>query len=114
MNRDSLKTFGKLDRRGCVMSFKVLKRTIGLWLLCMGILFLFGCQEGRVSQGFAPSKYSKKEIELMMKYHGSLIAKFDGRRWWCLQGRRWIKIDSAKAAHFAQVKLSKKRHSQIY
>ena len=97
---------------GDFMQFKNLRKgMIILWLFCMTILFLTGCKEEIVYKGSLPSKYSKEEIELMMKYHGSLIAKFDGKQWWCLQGRHWIKIDSANAAHFAQLKLSPQKHS---
>ena len=79
-------------------------RSVALWLALSCILFLFGCQEGKITQGY-DKKYSKQEIELMLQYHGSLVARFDGKQWWCLQGKRWIKIDSANAAKFARLKL---------
>ncbi len=90
-----------------VMKVKNLcSRYVPLWLLASCLLFLFGCQEARIDQGF-DQKYSKKEIEFMLQYHGALVARFDGKQWWCLQGKRWIKIDSANAAKFARLRLSK-------
>ncbi len=96
-----------------VFSMKLTKRTfkkVLLWLAVACLLFLFGCQEGKITQGF-DKKYSKKEIELMLQYHGSLVARFDGKQWWCLQGKRWIKIDSANAAKFARLKLSRENQT---
>ena len=71
------------------------------------LLFLTGCQDAK-TQGDYVNKYSKEEIKLMMRYHGALVAKFDGKQWWCLQGKRWIRIDSARAAQFAKLQLHKK------
>ena len=82
-----------------------MKRFLPIWLFFMSLIFLSGCQETKVNQGFQ-NNYSKKEIELMMKYHGSLVAKFDGKEWWCLQGKRWIRVNSARAARFAHLRLS--------
>ncbi len=89
------------------MKFKKgVRNIIPLWLAGACLLFLSACQEAKITQGF-DNKYSKKEIELMMQYHGALVAKYDGKQWWCLQGKRWIKIDSANAAKFARLRLSR-------
>ena len=87
-----------------------MKRSVPVWLFASCLLFLFGCQEAKITQGF-DQKYSKKEIELMLQYHGSLVARYDGKQWWCLQGKRWIKIDSANAAKFARLRLSKENQT---
>ena len=80
---------------------------IPLWVMLSCFLFLTGCQDAK-TQGDYVNKYSKEEIKLMMRYHGALVARFDGKQWWCLQGKRWIRIDSARAAQFAKLQLLKK------
>ncbi len=80
---------------------------LSFWVIFMCLLLLTGCKDARI-QGDYIQKYSKEEIKLMMRYHGALVAKFDGKQWWCLQGKRWIRIDSARAAKFAQLKLRKR------
>ncbi|GEM_PF-6942614 len=62
--------------------------------------------EHKVTAG-VESPYSKQEIELMMKYHGSMIAKMENGQWYCLQGKRWIKITNAHAQKFARLHLAK-------
>ena len=45
--------------------------------------------------------YTKAEIKSMLKYHGALVARFDGKQWYFLSGRRWIKIENGGARKFA-------------
>ncbi len=88
----------------------VLENKMALWLVLVCLLFLFGCQEAKITQGYT-QQYTKQEIELMLQYHGSLVARYDGKQWWCLQGKRWIRIDSANAAKFARLRLSKENQT---
>ncbi len=83
------------------------EKIVPLWVLLASFLFLTGCKDAK-TQGNYIHKYSKEEIELMMRYHGALVARFDGNQWWCLQGKRWIRIDSARAAKYARLQLKKK------
>ena len=89
------------------MKSNLIKGHIPLWILLSCFLFLTGCKDAK-TQGDYIHKYSKEEIKIMMRYHGALVARFDGKQWWCLQGKRWIKIDSARAARFARLQIKKK------
>ncbi|RUM87294.1 MAG: hypothetical protein DSZ23_06055 [Thermodesulfatator sp.] len=82
------------------------KKWLPLWVLLSCLLFLTGCKDA-ATKGNYVHKYSKDEIRLMMRYHGALVARYDGKQWWCLQGKRWIKIDSARAAGYARLQLKK-------
>lgn len=88
-------------------TIKIFKRFWALWVLLSCLLFLTGCKDAR-TRGNYIHEYSKAEIKLMMRYHGALVARFDGNQWWCLQGRKWIRINSAKADRFARLQLKKK------
>jgi len=37
----------------------------------------------------------------MMSYHGALVARFDGKQWWFLAGKRWVKLEAGGAHEYA-------------
>ncbi len=85
----------------------LLKKSIPLGVILSCFFFLSGCKDTKIKGDYV-HKYSMEEIKVMMRYHGALVARFDGKQWWCLQGKRWIKIDSARAAQYARLQLNKK------
>ncbi len=86
---------------------KSLKNCACLCLLLGCLVLLSGCKDTKVKGSYVP-QYSKEEIKLMMHYHGALVARFDGKQWWCLQGKRWIRVNSAHADKFARLHLKKR------
>ncbi len=72
---------------------------IVLIMVCF-VIIMTACQDSQVN-GEYNNPYSKAQIQRMMAYHGSLVAKFDGKQWWFLSGDRWIKIENAGAYEFA-------------
>ncbi len=69
----------------------------------MVILFIFFMQpiDGHV-QTEKPELYSLAQIKKMMRYHGALVAKYDGTHWRFLSGNYWLKLDNAKAIEYAK------------
>lgn len=45
--------------------------------------------------------YTRAEVDRMLRYHGALVARFDGKQWYFLSGHRWIKIENGGAKRFA-------------
>lgn len=74
---------------------KLFRLLVPLALLII-ILFLSGCEENKAT-GKYNDPYTKDEITRMMAYHGALAARFDGQQWWCLIGRRWVRIENGGA-----------------
>ena len=70
------------------------------------IVLASGCQKHLV-QGKAYNPYTPIQVKRMMEYHGALVAKFDGRQWWFLAGRHWIRLESAGAYKYALLADSK-------
>ncbi len=76
-------------------------RRVALVLVAASLLILVAaCQDPRVSGDYR-NPYTPEQVTRMMSYHGALVARFDGRQWWFLSGKRWIKLDNAKALDFA-------------
>jgi hypothetical protein len=73
-----------------------------LFCLTVSIFFLAGCQEYKAS-GEYRDPYSKEDVVKMMAYHGAIAARFDGKQWWCLSGKKWFKIENGGAAKLVQV-----------
>ncbi|MBA2849733.1 hypothetical protein HNQ76_002135 [Thermosulfuriphilus ammonigenes] len=38
--------------------------------------------------------YSLEDVKRLMNFHGALVARYDGGRWYFLSGRRWYRLDS--------------------
>lgn len=43
------------------------------------------------------NSYSPAQVKKMMRYHGTLAAKFDGQAWWFQKNGRWIRLDTDDA-----------------
>jgi len=69
------------------------------------------CQDAQV-KGDYRNPYTPAEVRRMMNFHGSLVAKFDGRQWWFLSGDRWLRIENA-GAHEVALLLEKRGSSPI-
>lgn len=50
--------------------------------------------------------YSVDQIRKMMRYHGTLVAKFDGSHWRFLCGNFWVKLDNQQALEYVKAKAS--------
>ncbi|GEM_PF-1042968 len=70
-----------------------------------------GCQKHLV-KGDAYSPYTPIQVKKMMEYHGALVAKFDGKQWWFLAGRRWIRIENAGAYKYVMLSDAKNHSSK--
>ena len=70
-----------------------------------------GCQK-HVVKGDVYSPYTPTQVKKMMEYHGALVAKFDGRQWWFLAGRRWIRIENAGAYRYVMLSDAKNHSSK--
>ena len=64
------------------------------------LIVMAGCHTAQVREG-AESPYTCAQVEAMMGYHGALVARFDGHRWWFLRGRRWIPLEAGGAREYA-------------
>ncbi len=72
-----------------------------LALVCASCLIVVvGCNDAQV-EGDYNNPYSITQVQTMMSYHGALVAKFDGKRWWFLHGTRWIPIEAGGAKEYA-------------
>ncbi|HEC99193.1 MAG: hypothetical protein QME44_01370 [Thermodesulfobacteriota bacterium] len=49
------------------------------------------------AQGHYYKTYSPSQVKKMMRYHGTLAAKFDGQTWWFQKNGRWIRLDTDDA-----------------
>ncbi|MEW6326788.1 MAG: hypothetical protein AB1487_04250 [Thermodesulfobacteriota bacterium] len=49
------------------------------------------------SQGHYYRVYSTAQVKKMMRYHGTLAAKFDGQTWWFQKDGRWMRLDTDDA-----------------
>lgn len=49
------------------------------------------------SQEYYYNSYSPAQVKKMMRYHGTLAAKFDGQTWWFQKNGRWIRLDTDDA-----------------
>lgn len=67
-------------------------------LLCL--LSACNTPDSQVS-GEYHNPYTRAEIDRMLRYHGALVARFDGKQWYFLSGHRWIKIENGGARQFA-------------
>ncbi len=80
------------------------KEKIRLFLLALVcascLIVVVGCNDAQV-EGDYSNPYSFAQVQAMMTYHGALVAKFDGRQWWFLHGRRWIPIEAGGAREYA-------------
>ncbi len=99
-----------LDFFGCVfkiffMDYSILfKKINSLWARAAIVpIFLFllsGCQDVKV-KGDYKNPYTTDEVRRMMAYHGAQVARFDGKQWWFLSGRRWVKLENDGAQAYA-------------
>ncbi len=64
------------------------------------LIVMVGCQDVQV-EGGSDNPYTLAQVEAMMGYHGALVARFDGKQWWFLRGRRWIPIEAGGAREYA-------------
>ncbi len=75
-----------------------------LFLLSLLLLILFLIPNPM--DGYVQNKnlelFTVEQIKKMMRYHGTLVAKFDGRHWRFLSGNYWIKLDNANAVEYAK------------
>lgn len=66
------------------------------------LLLLSGCQDTKVGvRDDYKNPYTIDEVRRMMAYHGAQVAKFDGKQWWFLSGRRWVKLENDGAQAYA-------------
>jgi hypothetical protein len=49
------------------------------------------------SQEYYYKTYSPAQVKKMMRYHGTLAAKFDGQAWWFQKNGQWIRLDTDDA-----------------
>lgn len=83
---------------------KRIKNFCAILLCALFLTAVTGCKQEKITKG-SENPYSKEEIAMMMKYHGALVAKFEKGQWYCLQGKRWVKVNSANAHRFARLQL---------
>ncbi len=76
--------------------------TLGAWITFVLILLflLGGCKDAKV-RGDYKNPYTTDEVRRMMAYHGAQVARFDGKQWWFLSGRRWVKLENDGAQAYA-------------
>ena len=65
----------------------------------VGLSYIKGEGAIRVSSGIE-SPYTVEQVESMMRYHGALIAKFQGGKWLFLKDGQWIAIENGNALKF--------------
>jgi len=76
-------------------------RRLSVVLIIASLFFLLtACQDTQVT-GEYDNPYTLDEVKTMLSYHGALVAKFDGHKWYFLSGDRWIKIENAGAYKYA-------------
>ncbi len=78
----------------------------GPLFLFMVLLILFVLVSNPLVGNVRPSEpelYTIDQIQRMMRYHGALVAKFDGMNWRFWSGSAWIKLDNANALKYAKV-----------
>lgn len=80
-------------------------------LIALTGLFLIitsGCEQAQVSSGNI-NPYRKDEVVSMLSYHGTLVARFDGKRWLVLIGKKWMPIENGLTHKLASISSSKKK-----
>ncbi len=87
---------------------KRIKNFRALLLCTLMLAILTACKQETITSG-VENPYTKEEIAIMMKYHGSLVAKFENGQWYCLQGKHWVKINSANAQRYARLQLKRQK-----
>ena len=65
----------------------------------LGLSYIKGEEAILVSSGIE-SPYTVEQVEAMMRYHGTLIAKFQGGRWLFLKDGQWISIENGNALKY--------------
>lgn len=78
------------------------KSSIQKWILLLiialtaGLVFAAARPDG-VTSGTYCNPYSVEQVKKMMRFHGTLTAKFDGQAWWYKSGEHWLRLDNAEA-----------------
>jgi len=78
----------------------VARRIAVAMLLGCCLLFMTACQDAQV-KGEYSNPYTLTQVKQMMAYHGALVARFDGKQWWFLSGKRWVKLEAGGAHEYA-------------
>ena len=86
---------------------KILYWLVGIFIALTAISELTS-SAGNILQAAGPcitgeyeTTYSMAQVERMMSYHGALVARFDGHKWFFLKGDRWIPLENAGAREYA-------------
>ncbi|HEC98803.1 MAG TPA: hypothetical protein ENN18_00240 [Proteobacteria bacterium] len=78
------------------------KSSIQKWILLLiialtaGLVFAAARPDG-VTSGTYCNPYSVEQVKKMMRFHGTLAAKFDGQTWWYKSRGHWLRLDNAEA-----------------
>ncbi len=65
-----------------------------------GVFYLSKTGEIRIVEG-GEVPYTITQVEAMMRYHGAIVARFDGKRWCFLKDGKWIAIENGNALNYA-------------
>jgi len=74
--------------------------TFILSAIYLGLFYVNSSEAIRISKGIE-SPYTVEQVETMMRYHGALVAKFQGGKWLFLKDGQWIAIENGNALEFA-------------
>jgi hypothetical protein len=71
-----------------------------IFLLIIGLttwLVFAAARPDGVTSETCCNPYSTKQVKKMMRFHGTLAAKFDGQAWWYKSRGHWLRLDNAEA-----------------
>lgn len=79
---------------------ELIMRTMLTLILTAALLFAglryYAHEDAEVLETYQ-SPYSLTQVKRLMKYHGTLAAKFDGRSWWFESNGKRVRLDTETA-----------------